>query len=167
MPTETKKFDPYQEWLNIAPAEQPVDYYRLLGLQTFETDAELIRDNADERMSNVRRYQNSVHSRSSQRILNELAAARSCLLDAKLRRIYDAKLTKIMNSNKLPELTGSVILLPDDAIPENYDPFQGTNPETDHDPLEPITRQSIWPILIPIFILVVATAIALITLQWM
>ncbi len=31
-------FDPYHQWLGIPPHEQPPHFYRLLGLQRFESD---------------------------------------------------------------------------------------------------------------------------------
>ena len=54
----SKNFDPYEEWLNISPAEQPADYYRLLGVKPFEPETEIIRDQADVRMETVRKHQN-------------------------------------------------------------------------------------------------------------
>ena len=160
MKTKSPKFDPYFEWLGIAPAEQPADYYRLLNITVFEQDTELIRDQADERMEKVRRHQNSKHSRSCQRLLNELAAAKSCLLDKKLRRIYDAKLSKILKEKKLPDLAKPGKLLPEQSIPENYDPFQGTaDADEDKDPLRPIVSRSIWPLLAPILIMLAVTAL--------
>ncbi len=35
-------FDPYREWLDIPPADQPPNYYRLLGLSLFENDCAAI-----------------------------------------------------------------------------------------------------------------------------
>ena len=74
----SKNFDPYEEWLNISPAEQPADYYRLLGVKPFEPETEIIRDQADVRMETVRKHQNGKNAKASQRLLNEIAAARSC-----------------------------------------------------------------------------------------
>ena len=36
------EFDAYHRWLGIPPAEQPPNYYRLLGLQAFEHDRDVI-----------------------------------------------------------------------------------------------------------------------------
>ena len=35
-------FDPYREWLDIPPADQPPNYYRLLGLSLYEGDCAAI-----------------------------------------------------------------------------------------------------------------------------
>ena len=32
------EFNAYHQWLAIPPNEQPPDYYRLLGVSTFEAD---------------------------------------------------------------------------------------------------------------------------------
>lgn len=85
-------FDPYHKWLGIAPSQQPPHHYRLLGIELFEDDAEVIAAAADRQMAHVRTFQSGPHAAWSQRILNELAAARLCLLDPVRKREYDAKL---------------------------------------------------------------------------
>ena len=82
-------FDPYAQWLAIPPHEQPADHYRLLGLPRFEADAAKVTAAADERMARVRSFQLGPNAALSQRILNELSAARATLL-SELRRVsYD------------------------------------------------------------------------------
>jgi hypothetical protein len=88
-PAMSNAFDPYHKWLGIPPAEQPPHHYRLLGVALFEADADVIESAADQRMAHVRSFQTGKHSAESQRILNELAAARRCLLDARQRVTYD------------------------------------------------------------------------------
>ena len=51
----TESFDPYHRWLSIPPQEQPPDFYRLLGVQGFESDLEVIRDAADRQMVHVQK----------------------------------------------------------------------------------------------------------------
>jgi hypothetical protein len=85
-------FDPYHKWLGIPPGDQPPHYYRLLALQPFESDAEVIHSAADQRMAHVRMFQSGIHSEASQKLLNELAAARICLLKPERKAAYDADL---------------------------------------------------------------------------
>ncbi len=85
-------FDPYHKWLGIAPLEQPPNHYRLLGINLFESDADVVSNAADQRMSHVRSFQAGQHSDCSQRLLNEIASARVCLLDPEERAKYDAAL---------------------------------------------------------------------------
>ena len=85
-------FDPYHKWLGIPPEEQPPSHYRLLGIREFETDPDVIEAAADQRMGHLRRYQTSQHAELSQRLLNEVAAARICLLNPSKRAAYDEQL---------------------------------------------------------------------------
>jgi len=85
-------FDPYHKWLGIPSVHQPVDHYRLLGIAVFESDGEVIANAADQRMAHVRTFQMGQHTADSQRILNELSAARVCLLNPDKKQEYDAQL---------------------------------------------------------------------------
>ncbi len=87
-----EEFDPYHRWLSISPKDQPPDYYRLLGVDRFEDDPEVIRDAAERQISHVRRYQLGPQSDLSQRILNELGAAKGCLQNAAKKAAYDCQL---------------------------------------------------------------------------
>ncbi len=88
------KLDPYWKWLGIPPDEQPPNYYRLLGIAPFESDPEVISNAADRQMAHVRSYQTGPHALLSQRLLNELSAARVCLLDTARKADYDARLRR-------------------------------------------------------------------------
>lgn len=93
-------FDPYRKWLGIAPKDQPPNFYRLLGIDLFEGDVDVIANAADQRMTHVRTFQSGPHGPLSQRILNELAAARVCLLDPQKRAEYDAELREKIRSEQ-------------------------------------------------------------------
>ena len=82
-------FDPYHKWLAIPPEDQPPDHYRLLGVKRFEGDPDVIANAADQRMVHVRSFQAGEQSAASQKLLNEIAAARVCLLDPKKKAAYD------------------------------------------------------------------------------
>ena len=86
------EFDPYHRWLGISPKDQPPNHYRLLAIDRFEPDPEVIRDAAERQMAHVRTYQLGEHVELSQRILNELAAAKACLLDPARKAKYDDRL---------------------------------------------------------------------------
>jgi len=88
----TKDFDPYHKWLGIPQRDQPADHYRLLGVERFEDDADVISLAADQRMHFLRSFQNGERAKLSQQLLNEIAAARVCLLDEKKKAAYDAEL---------------------------------------------------------------------------
>lgn len=82
-------FDPYHKWLGISPKDQPPNHYRLLGIDFLESDPDVISSAADQRMSHVRAFQTGKHSALSQEILNEISAARICLLNVEKKAEYD------------------------------------------------------------------------------
>jgi hypothetical protein len=86
------EFDPYLRWLGIRDPQRPPNHYRLLGLELFESDPDVIATAADRQMLHVRSYQTGKHSVDSQKLLNELAAAKICLLNARKKAEYDARL---------------------------------------------------------------------------
>jgi len=94
------KFDPYHRWLGIPAEEQPPHHYRLLGLAPFEADPEVIRDAAERQMAHVRGYALGRHAELSQRILNELAAAKACLSEPAKKAGYDRQLRAQLTPKK-------------------------------------------------------------------
>ncbi len=102
----TTDFDPYQDWLGIGPHERPPDHYRLLGLQRFETDPDVIQAAADQRMGYVRKFQMGPKSVYTQELLNELAAAKLCLLDPNTKATYDAGLGRLQTAAQATLPTG-------------------------------------------------------------
>ena len=85
-------FDPYHVWLGIPPAEQPPNHYRLLALAIYEDVPEVIENAADRQMAHVRKAASGRHADHSQKLLNEISAARRCLLDSTKKQEYDAQL---------------------------------------------------------------------------
>jgi hypothetical protein len=98
MSSPADPFDPYHEWLGIEPRYQPVDHYRLLGLARLESDLGRIATAADERMALVRSFQVGPRGRFTQTLLNELAAAKVCLLNPAAKAAYDAVLSQAMSA---------------------------------------------------------------------
>lgn len=88
----TPEFDPYHKWLGIPPKDQPPNHYRLLGLDLFEPDLDVIEAAAFRQTAHVRTYQLGPHSDFSQKLLNEIAAAKVCLMDPQTRADYDEEL---------------------------------------------------------------------------
>lgn len=99
--SQSSEFDPYYRWLGIPPAEQPPTHYRLLGLADFESDQDVIESAADRQMAHVRSHQAGSRSALSQRLLNELSAAKLCLLNAQAKAAYDASLWQLRSQAAL------------------------------------------------------------------
>jgi len=91
----SEAFDPYHKWLGIAPRDQPPNHYRLLGIDLFESDPDVITHAADQRMTHVRGFQVGEHGAIAEQILNEISAARLCLLDGKSKSHYDASICSV------------------------------------------------------------------------
>lgn len=87
-------FDPYRKWLGIPEQERPPNHYRLLGIELFESDADVISNAADGRMAQLKNYQAGKYSAYSQRLLNEIATAKVCLLHPAKKTEYDRQLKK-------------------------------------------------------------------------
>jgi sulfatase modifying factor 1 len=90
--TVQESFDPYRKWLGISATEHAPNHYRLLGIEQFEDDPETIAHAAEQRIAYIRTLAIGEHADLSQRILNELASARVCLLNCAKKAEYDARL---------------------------------------------------------------------------
>ena len=99
---ESPDFDPYLKWLGIRDSTRPVNHYRLLGLDLYESDPDVISMAADRQMAHIRTYQNGPNGDISQQILSELARARRCLLMAEKKATYDQQLKSVLNPDRVP-----------------------------------------------------------------
>ena len=95
-------FDPYHEWLGIPASEQPPHHYRLLGIPLFEDSPTVIENAADQRMAHLRTFQTGQHAALSQKLLNEVATAKVCLLNAAKKTAYDENLRQPLQPNSGP-----------------------------------------------------------------
>lgn len=85
-------FDPYSHWLGIPQELQPPTHYALLGLAEFETDPKKIANAFQLRYVTLRPHAIGTHSDLSQKLMNELAAAKVCLLNPNAKADYDQRL---------------------------------------------------------------------------
>lgn len=89
-------FDPYLNWLGIPPHEQPVNYYRLLGLVLFESNPQAIVQAADRQSLRVGSFQSGPQNELCQQLLSEIAMVQFCLLDPQQKAAYDAQLQETL-----------------------------------------------------------------------
>lgn len=94
-------FNPYYKWLGIPLRDQPADHYRLLGIERFEPDPEVISHAADQRMAHIKSLSSGKYARMTQELLNEISAARVCLLNPESKAAYDAALWQRVESERL------------------------------------------------------------------
>lgn len=86
------EFDPYHKWLGILPKDQPPHHYRLLAIELFEDDLQVIEAASDRQLSFLRKYQSGEYAAQCQKLLNEVSRARLCLLKPATKTAYDAEL---------------------------------------------------------------------------
>ncbi|MEZ6087408.1 MAG: hypothetical protein R3C05_05140 [Pirellulaceae bacterium] len=85
-------FDPLHQWFGIPPSEQPPSHYRLLGVADFETNADVIDTAYEKQMTYLHGCANGEHAELAEALMNEISAARLCLLNPKRKAAYDASL---------------------------------------------------------------------------
>ena len=112
-------FDPYHEWLGIPADEQPANHYRLLGLELFEEDRDVIDSVSLEQIAHIRTFAIGAHSEQSQSLLNELSAARLALLNAVQKADYDQELRQQLSSTGLEQSSATAENL--EAVPAVVD----------------------------------------------
>ncbi|HEY2411372.1 MAG TPA: pilus assembly protein PilM [Pirellulaceae bacterium] len=89
------EFDPYLQWLNVAPGSRPPSPYQILGLRSLESDANLIRlayIQQDSALSRV--VLNPTDRAPWERIRRELDAAYALLTDPERKAVLDASLRR-------------------------------------------------------------------------
>lgn len=92
----TSGFDPYYHWLGIPPAEQPANWYRLLGLANFEADPVVINNASNQRLQFLRSHANGPYNQLALRVIQEVERARNGLLDSGTRTAYEAGLRPVL-----------------------------------------------------------------------
>ncbi len=137
MSTATEVFDPYREWLGIEPHELPADHYRLLGLARFEADAGKIATAADARMSLIRSNQTGPRGSFTNTLLNEITAAKLCLLSPIAKVQYDTFLQERKNAYgpASAPVTFFPTAVPLMALPPAFSPYQAAGVPTLEPPL--------------------------------
>ena len=87
-----EKFDPYYTWLGIPPQEQPPHFYRLLGLEAFEENREVISTAANRQLEYLRELGEGEQRKYAKKLLEFISKARDCLLDPQRKATYDDRL---------------------------------------------------------------------------
>jgi hypothetical protein len=114
----------YEKWLGIKADDQPPNLYRLLGIDAFATDPEIISNASDRQTGFVRQFQIGENAKLSVEILNELSRARVILLNAEKKAAYDAKLRAKLSPNPLPQAQPLAPVSAEPARPASEGPEQ-------------------------------------------
>lgn len=145
-------FDAYHKWLGIPPGQQPPHHYRLLGIEPFEADPEVIVAAAERQIAHVQSYKIGPQSDLSQQLLNEISRAKLCLLDLAQKAEYDRSIqvehasasqstvprgtvadahTELVSDGVLLTTGYAVATSPTESVPV-LDDFVGSAPENVH-----------------------------------
>ena len=90
--SDSESFDAYHKWLGIPPKAQPPNHYRLLSVELLEHDADVIEAAASRVSSYLHDLASGPNRDDAQRLLNEVAKARRCLVDPARKAEYDKTL---------------------------------------------------------------------------
>ena len=93
-------FDPYYKWLGIPPKDQPPNHYRLLGIELLESDRDVIDAAANRVMAYLKDLAVGDEAEYSQKLLNEVARARICLLNKEKKVAYDQTLRRELDAER-------------------------------------------------------------------
>ena len=94
--------DAYRELLGLGTSHRPPNHYDLIGVNEFESDSAVIRNAANQRTIYLRSISNGPQEAEAQRLLNEVAEARNCLLDEGLKDDYDRTLRSKRKESPTP-----------------------------------------------------------------
>lgn len=110
------KFDPYQRWLGIPKAEQPPHFYRLLGLEPFEEDPQIIRSAADNAIAFIQQNAFGVELEQSQKLLSDIEKVATYLLSPPHKAKYDEKLREKLGLDPVEPVVPTDV--PSNSVPK-------------------------------------------------
>lgn len=105
-------FDPLHKWLGIPPEQQPPHHYRLLGIDLFESDPDVIDMAADRQLTFLHELSGDEHQEAAETISNQVSMARLCLLNADKKSKYDRTLADSLEKTPSPGVQQSVSVFP-------------------------------------------------------
>ena len=136
-----KSFDPYLKWLGIRSGGRKVNHYRLLGLELFESDADVIANAAERHIKHVESFVEE-HPTEAHQVIGELYAARDCLLSPEKKIQYDQRLGKKLNGNQQEQ--APVIKTTNEDSPPDFAGINVTDsaPQVGNKSARPVIRPS-------------------------
>lgn len=136
----SREFDPYHKWLGIPPKDQPAHHYRLLGINLFETDPDVIDSAANRVMAYLKDMASGPHADESQKLLNEVAAARITLLNKEKRKAYDEQLRSELPSEPAPSTNRPPVAKPAAKKKPKTPPPSSAPPTSEPPPATAVTK---------------------------
>ena len=88
----SEPFDPYRDWLGIDSQGNAVDHYRILSVPRFEGDPRKILAAVNAAVARLEKIDPASYPLERLRLMDELQAAKRCLLNPAAKSQYDAAL---------------------------------------------------------------------------
>ena len=88
----TEAFNPYREWLGLDTDARDLNHYQLFDLPELEENAAKIHAAAERALVRVRSHRPGAQAAAWARLLDTLAAAKTCLTDPAQKSVYDDSL---------------------------------------------------------------------------
>ncbi|MEM7453574.1 MAG: hypothetical protein AAF456_04385, partial [Planctomycetota bacterium] len=85
-------FDPYLKWLGIRDPMRPPHHYRLLGIELFESDPDIIVGAAKRQIQHVKSFADGPEGEHAAELVRRLTKAANVLRDPVAKQDYDEKL---------------------------------------------------------------------------
>ena len=138
-------FNPYREWLGLEMARP--NYYELLSVPLFEPDIEVVVLAADRAATRVRSFRPGANAAAWSHLLDEIHAAKECLLSDNEKVDYDRKLRSsgaVAPAAPRRESTRESAPVADDRYPPGMGPAGRDKPAPREAPA-PAARSEAWP----------------------
>lgn len=88
----SERLNVYEQWLGIAPGNQPPSYYQLLGLRDFESSPAEIANAANRQFARVEASAGPAQAAAAKALMEQIRMAERCLLTPETKRTYDRHL---------------------------------------------------------------------------
>ncbi|MFO0426940.1 MAG: formylglycine-generating enzyme family protein [Planctomyces sp.] len=163
--------DAYHKLLGIPPREQPPHHYRLLGIDLFESDPEVIRGASDQRIMALEQMTTGDYAEVSQKLLAEVFLARRVLLRPEEKRSYDARLREKLDAKakrtaaaapQVPEERGTSPRTPSTVTPKPSSAVRAEERPARHEAAVPDGGTAVNERPFPILITLVGSAFLLV-----
>lgn len=114
--------DVYAAWLSVPSGPRPPDHYTLLGLARFESDPKKISEASSAGLRKLRPI-SLKYPVETNALMNEIAAAEVCLLDAEAKAKYDERLRAGSNAKTAAAAQATVVAWYIERAGQVFGPF--------------------------------------------
>ncbi len=126
------QFDPYLKWLGIRDPLRPPHHYRLLGIDPFESDPDVIKSAANRQINFVSSFVGGEHSAQATELVERLKYVANVLLNAQKKQLYDDALRPFIAQLNQAASQSGIAGTPQQTNPDQQHPGQAAHPQPVH-----------------------------------